>query len=448
MSAWAAEIDQLSAENDILVVQSVGNLPVSGAAPYLGIKDHIDAGRKYPTYLTEDAARVANPAQSLQALTVGSVTYDAATQGGWQTFTPRADYPSAFSRSGPGIWQVIKPEVVEYGGDCVRTTNEPPDIHPGGRVAAACPQLVRSTMHPPGPAVDRDETGTSFAAPKVTRIAAELQRAMPDQPVLLYRALIVQSAKWPSWAEDVLRKLRIDDDLSDEQKQKFIGSAQRTLRCIGYGIPDLARALSNTDYRTTFVSDGENLIRAGECHIYQVPIPEIMRQAGDDYDIRIDVTLSYVALPRRTRRNLRRYLSTWVDWKSNNLGESLNDFRARAMADAETEEESVPSSALPWTIHEKGSWGLIRQVKRNSGTVQKDWAVVRSNTLPEHFCVAVVGHQGWSRDPDSVARYSLAVTIEILGQEIQIYEPLLTSVTELLTEVSELEAQVELEVGE
>ena len=78
-------------------------------------------------------------------------------------------------------------------------------------------------------------------------------------------------------------------------------------------------------------------------------------------------------------------------------------------------------------LQEKSDDGFIRDTKRNNGTVQKDWAVVKSNTLPKDFCIAVVGHQGWSRDPDSTASYSLAVTFEILGQEITIYEALRTA---------------------
>ena len=71
--------------------------------------------------------------------------------------------------------------------------------------------------------------------------------------------------------------------------------------------------------------------------------------------------------------------------------------------------------------------------------MQKDWAVVSSNTLPDHFCIAVVGHQGWSHDPDSMARYALAVTFEILGGEISIYEPLRAA-------IDELQAQTEAEI--
>jgi hypothetical protein len=63
MSAWAAEIDSLSAAYDILVVQSAGNLPTSGVNPYIGVKDHLAAGREYPTYLFFTSPPRASPVQ-------------------------------------------------------------------------------------------------------------------------------------------------------------------------------------------------------------------------------------------------------------------------------------------------------------------------------------------------------------------------------------------------
>jgi hypothetical protein len=74
---------------------------------------------------------------------------------------------------------------------------------------------------------------------------------------------------------------------------------------------------------------------------------------------------------------------------------------------------------------------------------------VKSNALPDDLCIAVRGHQGWSRDADSVARYSLVVTLEIVGQEIPIYEPLRTAVLELQSEVeAEVEAEATIEIEE
>ena len=52
-----------------------------------------------------------------------------------------------------------------------------------------------------------------------------------------------------------------------------------------------------------------------------------------------------------------------------------------------------------------------------------------------HFCIAVVGHDGWSHDPDSTARYALTVSFEILDKEIPIYDPLRVAVQELQAEI-------------
>ena len=102
------------------------------------------------------------------------------------------------------------------------------------------------------------------------------------------------------------------------------------------------------------------------------------------------------------------------------------------------------AGSLGWTIHTQPQWGL-RGVKRGIGTVQKDWAIVKSHALPDDLCIAVRGHQGWSSDPDSVARYTLVATFEIVGQELAIYEPLRTAVLELQSQL-EVEAEAELEL--
>lgn len=76
MSAWAAEIDRLCNEHDILIVQSVGNIYATHPAPKNGVAELLAAGKGYPDYLAEECCRLANPAQSFQALIVGSVAYN------------------------------------------------------------------------------------------------------------------------------------------------------------------------------------------------------------------------------------------------------------------------------------------------------------------------------------------------------------------------------------
>lgn len=159
-------------------------------------------------------------------------------------------------------------------------------------------------------------------------------------------------------------------------------------------------------------------------------------------DSKLSATGLDAAAPRRTRRTPRGYLATWLDWISNRKGESIEAFLTRALK-SDGDPLAEGGGALGWTIESRSNWGQLPEVRRNVGTVQKDWAYVKSNALPDDLCIAVRGHQGWSRDPDAVARYTLVVTFEIVGQEIPIYLPLRTAVLELRSEV---EAEVELEL--
>ena len=420
MSAWAAEIDLLSYRHDVLFVVSAGNLSSDRNDPFFpGLRQMLGDRREYPAYLHEPCCRVANPGQSLQALTVSSVAYDVFEEGGWRSIAPGRDHASAFSRCGFGVWDAIKPEVVEYGGDNLLNAGHRLTVVGTPPAAAACyPDLVASTMHGRTQAHGRDgAVGTSFAAPKVSRIAAELQAVLPDESCLLYRALIVQSARWPAWACELSGPERLN-----------------VLRRIGYGIPDMGRATTNDDHRVTVVSRGDQSITPGECHIFQVPVPASMRRQGDEYDIRIDVTLSYAAQPKRTRRSTKRYLATWLEWKSSRLGQSVEDFRTKALKDQEKVEGVAEGTTLPWTLGAQANHG-IDGAKRTAGTIQKDWAVVKSYKLPNQFCIAVMAHKGWNNDPDAAARYSLAVAFEVVNKEIKIYDDLMVAIQNLEQEI-------------
>ncbi len=473
MSAWAVAIDQLSFEKDILVVQSTGNLLTGAVTDWMNATASV-SGNAYPGYLDAASSRISDPAHSLQALTVGSVTYDGFNNGRWQSFASGPDEPSAFTRCGLGIWGTIKPEVVDYGGDYLHTSSQ-------GHVDVAFPtvpdppypNLVRATLGV-GPAVDRDQVGTSFAAPKVTHIAAHLQALLPNEPALLYRALIVQSARWPRWALALLDAYRTEKEKNRVQRQRIKAAEKRArakgtptipgsiapvdvsreqelerelhnvVRRLGFGIPDLGRATSNTDYRTTLITSGLRRLEAKACDILQVPVPAAVRAAGNDYDVLVEVTLSYAAQPRRTRRTTKRYLATWLDWISNKPGETLEQFRARALKPSDSDEDADGAvgpnkDTIPWALGTQAAYGSVRDVTRGNGTVQKDWAVMKLHQLPENFCVAVRGHKGWSRDPNSQARYALAVSFDVLSQEISIYE-------EVRAEVELAEAEVDVRV--
>ncbi len=401
MSVWAASIDLLSHCDDVLFIQAAGNLPVNGQLSSPGICDHIQQGRKYPEYLYESASRIANPAQSLQALTVGSISPNFYCENNRKSVALKS-HPSSFSRSGFGMWGSIKPEVVEFGGDYAMDDGNPPVFT---TPQAVCPELIRSTLNG-GPPFDRDQVGTSFSAPKVAHIAGQLATQFPAQETLLYRALIVNSARWPGWAE-----------------KAQVSERSQIARSIGYGVPNLARATENTENRITLITETTYDINAKEGFVFGVPVPQELRRQGEEFKIRIDVTLSYSGQPRRTRKSRRGYLGVWLDWKASKKRELFDTFHARALKDMDSNEGSNEKN-FPWTLgNKKEKDGITDGVTRRNGTVQKDWAVVNNYDLPDIFGIVVRGHKGWDREnPDATSRFALVVSFEALDLEVKVYE--------------------------
>ncbi len=393
MSSWAAQIDKQTYDKDLLFVQAAGNISDDI------IKAHIKAGYPYPSYLenTHELTRLANPAQSLQALTVGSISasdYDAEDM----TAMGKKGEIASFSRIGPGIWDTIKPDVVEFGG--THAINKRGNDIRLTRPSEVCPELIRKS--PPGKAFDRDDIGTSFAAPKVAGIAAEIERTLPSSPTLLYRALIAQSARWPN-----LLDLRSSLE------------CENTLKRIGFGLPDVERATHNNDYRITLITPALAEIGEKEAHVYSINIPDELKAVGEDFDILLEVTLSYSASPRRTRRYLKGYLSTWVDWICSRKDERPDDFMQRIFYTGGSVDDS---GNFDWMLGESRGrgQGKISGLSRSRGTLQKDWCIIKSNEFTDEFSIAVRGHKGWGSL--FKAKYSLAVSFEAINQDITIYE--------------------------
>jgi hypothetical protein len=424
MSAWAAELDALCAEKDILVIQAAGNLPSTSSVPTQpGVAEHLARGRNYPDYLAEASSRIANPGQSMHAVTVGSVASNYVEKGGWKTLAAD-DRPSAFTRVGPGMWGTIKPDVAEYGGDFGVDSGTPANVGSPPALRNAYPELVRRTATP-GPAYSRDACGTSFATPKVAHIAALVAAELPSEAALTHRALLVNSARWPAWTENVQPDQRCS-----------------ILHQIGFGIPDAERATHSTPQRVTLFVSGQPRIMAREAHIYQVRVPKSLRTVARSYRVLVEVTLAYTAMPRRTRRLHRSYLSTWVDWKASKLSESSSAFLRRVLKNIDSAQGGDTGAVLNWTLSDRDDGGEIASIRRNLGSIQKDWAFVSGDELPKDFCIAVVGHPGWDRQLEASVPYALCVTFDVLGENIDLHNDVEVALDELRVELGSLRVRV------
>lgn len=400
MPSLAASIDKLIHEKKVLFIVAAGNLYSSSAIPSnLGIIEHIQAGRNYPDYLNEKETRIANPGVSYFAITVGSIAKEDYEDVDYKALAGK-NKVSPFSRTGLGMWGCIKPDVVEFGGDLMKNklsnqliTNE-----------FTSPELINSTLHGAS-AVGKDSFGTSFSTPKVSYIASRLQAEHPTESAQMYRALIIQSARLPEYC--------------------FHNPTLNDFRYYGYGIPDVNRALNNTQSRITFIQNGK--VGPKKADIYRLKIPEELRGEGNEFRILVEVTLTFTAKTRLTRKGSHSYLSNWLEWQSSKYNESFNSFRNRTIEYLETDEDVIEAGAIDegvnsikWIIRENPAW-TDNGINRNNSTAQKSWTLIEPQQFAEEFSIAIIGHFGWDKNLENETNYALCVSFELLDAQMNIY---------------------------
>ncbi|MEW4231519.1 S8 family peptidase [Priestia megaterium] len=232
-------LDDIQDKNRVLIVKSAGNC-----------RNFLD---KKPV------GKIAGGADSVRALTVGSIAqskkeYDIAGY----------NHPSPFSRIGPGPVNIIKPEFVHYGGNTGIKDNEL-------TVNGVCSFSVTGEL--------TTKSGTSYATPRVTAIAADLNSKLNEgkedsegnadfDPVLL-KALLIHSAKYPN---------EVDLPINDKLNQ------------MGFGIPNTPEEiLYNNPHEITLIL--RDTLNKGEfIEILDFPFPSCLVH-NNQYHGQISVTM-------------------------------------------------------------------------------------------------------------------------------------------------------------
>lgn len=165
MSEFGSTLDDLQEQYGVLFVSATGNL---SASPLRGWP--VDS-----SFAGDD--RVAPPADSYRSLTVGGIAHS----DNVSTCVKR-EQVSPFSRRGPGVGAILKPEITHYAGNC--------DVD-GNYIQTGVVSLDgRGNL--------AEDIGVSFAVPLVTAIAGSIESelrvdAAPVDPTLI-KAMIVHSA--------------------------------------------------------------------------------------------------------------------------------------------------------------------------------------------------------------------------------------------------------------
>ena len=279
VSLWTEVLDGLVRELGIVIVVAAGNQVMpSTSATRLSSGHHILDD--YASYVLDEEARVAEPGLAASVLTVGSVARSnaPATPGGASHLGDRAVAEvgeiSPFSRTGPGIrGRAIKPDLVHYGGNIV--------ISDVGMVQQNNPGVgVVSTQLAADGRLFATSVGTSFAAPRVARLAADLWARYPDASANLIRCLVGLSASRPSGAT-----------------AQFSNNKDR-LRAFGFGVPNFDAAAESGPNRAVIYHEGS--IPIDTVDVIPVPIPESFTRGR--FTRRFRVAVGFDPPVRRQRR--------------------------------------------------------------------------------------------------------------------------------------------------
>lgn len=280
VSAWTERMDELARERDLVIVQASGNHTPGQIGDGLSAGANVLTG--YHGYVLAESARIAEPAVAANVLTVGSVAHSNAPVTPRGESRPgdraiaRSGQPSPFTRSGPGAGGSIKPDVVHYGGNWVlNDVNMLEDRNYG--VSAL--SLVAHPERLFGVA-----SGTSFAAPRVARLAGRILGRYPGASGNRVRALVGAACQIPQPSADLLT----------DNKDR--------LRGVGYGQPIDRLALESTPRRVTLTYEG--VIAADTVAVHPVPIPQAFARGRASRAITVAL-----AFDPHVRRQRREYLA-------------------------------------------------------------------------------------------------------------------------------------------
>jgi hypothetical protein len=370
-----------------------------------------------------DLEPIEDPGQAWNALTVGAYT-DIDTidpsegYAGWTAHAPRGEL-SPHSRTSVAFnkqWPV-KPDVVLEGGNLGRSPNSTAFDTPISM------QLLttRAPLHTPRllTVTSMTSAATAQGVHLAASILAEYPRLWPET----VRALIVHSAEW-----------------TDAMRARFnaAGSRKETaalFRRYGMGVPDFTRATrSATDALTLVAEDRIHPFANGkmrEMNLHELPWPvDVLRDLGGA-DVRLRVTLSYFVDPNPARRGWRRryrYASHGLRFDVRRPTESTDDFRKRINQLALAEDEQRPT-----TDSDAQQWCFGPDL-RSAGSLHTDVWTGTAADLAQRGVIAVYPVSGWWKDrPDrdrsgDGARYSLIVSVETPGQEVDIWTPVAAEV--------------------
>ncbi len=384
VSPWAATLDALARELDIVIIVSAGNSSGGQRAPWGQEAEKIT--QAYPDYLVTAENRIVDPATAAIVLTIGSLAHanglpTDGSGGAELRAVTSPNLPTPVTRSGPGANDAIKPDLVDFGGT-VLFDGMTQRIVSGDQYASAGMLTLRPDYLG---GLLTSSTGTSMAAPRIAYKAGLLLRAMPTASANMVRALLALSASAPVEALQCLHRFGPD--------------GQRA--CLGYGVPDVARALDSEERRVIFIADRQELA-TDQFALYRVPLPKEFQSTKGKRHIR--VSLAFDPPVRHTRLE---YLGLRLNYhliRGMQPDAIFEHFRHRT-------KEEPPFEKLPGSA--KCPLDPSRDI-RGTSTLQRSTLTMHQNVdrYGDVYHLAVFAERRWAGEEITHQRFAVAVELE------------------------------------
>ena len=389
VAGLAVTLDVLSRELDVLFVVATGNYRGDDDGP-------VDWRGEYPRYLSRAGASLLDPAPALNAITVGSIARNERNER-WPDdpgYSPvaRTGQPSPFTRHGPSVNGAIKPDLVDYGG------NAAVDVRAGNRLTPGrqgVGELSISRDFAAGRPFAED-SGTSFAAPRVANAAAGILAEHPNASADLCRALLVAHARTPAACADL-----------------FGDDADALRNVAGYGKVDRSALCRSLEDCVTVWA--EETIENRRHHFYEIPVPDEFWQ-GNPRPREMTVALAFRPAVRTTRIDYRAAFISFKLVRAESLDEVARWFNAQV--------DRADVASVP----EYGADHRFSETVRSRGTVQASiWTFKRpsrSTRGQSWFVVVTRNDPAWGaklsleREP-----YALTVVLNdrVAGQQLRLH---------------------------
>lgn len=440
-STWSGAIDQIASGS--MPVEAAEGVPAANRPKRLVMiaTGNMQGGTAEDVLASHP---LEDPSQSWNALTIGGFTRKETVPvppPAWKVAVP-ANHRSPFSLGSqqlPSDLTPIKPEVLFEAGNLLAGPDQEYDPHASVSLLALGKEVTTEPL--------TWFWATSAAVGVAGHFAGRLSAALPGLWPETYRALTVDSARWP---EPIRSRLVGNGAHWKTGRHHTSAKRQAFLREVGYGVPDIDRAIMSARNDVTLCAQAEIQPYAigadgksgvfNEVHFYDLPWPTDALQALENEIVTIKVTLSYFIEPNLAGRAATRpdtYRSFGLRFKMKKRGETTAKFRSRVSASQDGDDTETGSEPSHW---------LLGPNAMQAGSLHCDLWRGHAVDLASHDAIAIYPVGGWwkshvgQKRMKDKARYALTISICAEGRQVDLYSEIATQVEASVVVVGPLSA--------